>query len=166
MADFYDEAQGTFWFQSSGSQTLFARKQENDDSVTPSANAQMARCLFQLSYLFDRSDWRVAADRMLAGALVRADYWPSATHWAGLLLWRTEPHREVVITGGYQEPVKEALKELRKAFRPQVLWAGGCTEVLPLLQNRQVEELSIFVCEDGACQLPVHQVEAAGESLT
>ena len=102
---------------------------------------------------------------MLAGALDQVDYWPSATHWAGLLLWRTEPHREVVITGEDQEAVKKALKELRKAFKPQVLWVGGYTEVLPLLQNRQVEELSIFVCEEGACQLPVNQVADALELL-
>ena len=74
VADFYDESLGTFWFQRTGGEALFARKQENDDSVTPSANAQMARNLFQLSYLFNRSDWRVMSDRMLAGALDRVDY--------------------------------------------------------------------------------------------
>ena len=98
IADFYDPAQGTFWFQSTQGETLFAQKQENDDSVMPSANAQMARNLFLLSQLFERQDWRILADRMLAGALDRASYWPSATHWAGLLLWRTEPFHEVVIT--------------------------------------------------------------------
>ena len=159
MADFYDEELGTFWFQRSGGEVLFARKQENDDSVTPSANAQMARCLFQLSYLFDRSDWRVAADRMLAGALDRVDYWPSATHWAGLLLWRTEPHREVVITGEDAEMMEEALSKLRQTYRPQILWAGGTEEELPLLQSRQLGELSIFVCEEGACGLPLSKAD-------
>jgi uncharacterized protein YyaL (SSP411 family) len=144
MVDFYDADQGTFWFQRNGGEALFARKQENDENVTPSANAQMARCLFQLSYLFDRSDWRVAADRMLAGALDRVDYWPSATHWAGLLLWRTEPHREVVITGDPGECLN-ARRTLQQTYRPQVIWAGGLSESLPLLQGRQLGELSIFV---------------------
>ena len=37
VADFYDASLGTFWFQRTGGEALFARKQENDDSVTPSA---------------------------------------------------------------------------------------------------------------------------------
>jgi len=96
--------------------------------------------------------------------LDRVDYWPSATHWAGLLLWRTEPHREVVITGDPGECLS-ARRMLQQTYRPQVLWAGGESVSLPLLQGRQLGELSIFVCEEGACQLPVNQVADALELL-
>jgi uncharacterized protein YyaL (SSP411 family) len=164
LADFYDESLGTFWFQRTGGEALFARKQENDDSVTPSANAQMARNLFQLSYLFNRSDWRVMSDRMLAGALDRVDYWPSATHWAGLLLWRTEPHREVVITGD-PASIASARRRMQATYTAQLLYAGGTDESLPLLKNRQLGGLNIFVCEDGACQLPVTSAEEANDIL-
>jgi hypothetical protein len=164
VADFYDASLGTFWFQRTGGETLFARKQENDDSVTPSANAQMARNLFQLSYLFNRSDWRVMSDRMLAGALDRVDYWPSATHWAGLLLWRTEPHREVVITGD-PASIASARRRMQATYTAQLLYAGGTDESLPLLKNRQLGGLNIFVCEDGACQLPVTSAEEANDIL-
>ena len=121
----------------------------------------MARNLFQLSSLFNRSDWRVMSDRMLAGALDREDYWPRATRWAGLLLWRTEPHREVVITGD-DKCIAAARRSLQAAYTPQLLYAGGSDEALPLLEHRQLGGLNIFVCEDGACQLPVkniHEVE-------
>ena len=164
IADFYDQARGTFWFQRMSGEALFARKQENDDSVIPSANAQMARNLFQLSYLFNRSDWRVMSDRMLAGAMNRVDYWPSATHWAGLLLWRTEPHREVVITGDKQS-IAAARRSLQTAYRPQILYAGGTDEALPALDHRQLGGLNIFVCEDGACQLPVVTTDEANDIL-
>ena len=166
IADFYDPAQGTFWFQSTQGETLFAQKQENDDSVMPSANAQMARNLFLLSQLFERQDWRILADRMLAGALDRASYWPSATHWAGLLLWRTEPFHEVVITAPNAEVVANAQHALQAHYRPQALYAGGASENIPLLRDRQLGELAIFVCEDGRCQLPVASVEKAAGLLT
>ena len=39
---FYDVDKGTFWFTSSNSVELFARKQENDDGVIPSSNSIMA----------------------------------------------------------------------------------------------------------------------------
>lgn len=166
IADFYDPAQGTFWFQSTQGETLFAQKQENDDSVMPSANAQMARNLFLLSQLFERQDWRILADRMLAGALDRASYWPSATHWAGMLLWRTEPFHEVVITAPNVEVVASTQHALQAHFRPQTLYAGGASENIPLLRDRQLGELAIFVCEDGRCQLPVASVEKATGLLT
>ena len=164
IADFYDQAHGTFWFQRMSGEALFARKQENDDSVVPSANAQMARNLFQLSYLFNRSDWRIMSDRMLAGAINRVDYWPSATHWAGLLLWRTESHREVVITGDNQS-IAAARRSLQTSYRPQVLYAGGTDEALPALDHRQLGGLNIFVCEDGACELPVTSAEEAVQAV-
>ena len=165
IADFYDPAQGTFWFQSTQGETLFAQKQKNDDSVMPSANAQMARNLFLLSQLFERQDWRILADRMLAGALDRASYWPSATHWAGMLLWRTEPFHEVVITAPNAKIVANAQHALQARCRPQALYAGGASENIPLLRDRQLGELAIFVCEDGRCQLPVASVEKAAEFL-
>ena len=165
MADFFDQDQGTFWFQSTHGEKLFAQKQENDDSVIPSANAQMARNLFLLSQLYQRQDWRILSDRMLAGALDRVSYWPSATHWAGLLLWRSERFQEVVITAPDTDFIAAFQRDLQAAYRPQVLFAGGSTEILPLLGSRQLGEPAIFVCEDGACQLPVKSSKAAMEIL-
>ena len=96
--------------------------------------------------------------------LDRVDYWPSATHWAELLLWRTEPHREVVITGD-AESIANARHSMQSTYRPQILYAGGTDEALPLLEHRQLGGLNIFVCEDGACQLPVASAEAAMDVL-
>jgi uncharacterized protein len=165
IEDFYDHEAGTFWFTRSSGESLFARKQENDDNVIPSANAQMARSLFLLSALFEERDWRVMADRMLAGAIDRTDYWPSATHWAGLLLWRTERFQEVVITGPLNEEILSANNELQSQYQPQLLYAGGASENIPLLRDRKLGELAIFVCEDGRCQLPVGSITKAQKAL-
>ena len=154
IEDFYDTTAGTFWFTRASGESLFARKQENDDNVIPSANAQMARSLFLLSALFEESEWRSMADRMLAGTIDRTDYWPSATHWASLLLWRTECFQEVVITGPTPKDLELLHRELDAAYRPGVLWAGGTSENLPLLDQRLLDGQAIFVCEDGACLLP------------
>ena len=160
IEDFYDAPAGTFWFTRGSGESLFARKQENDDNVIPSANAQMARSLFLLSALFEERDWRVMADRMLAGAIDRTDYWPSATHWASLLLWRTERFQEVVITGTIHEEVLFAQKEVQATYQPQLLYAGGASENIPLLRDRKLGEVAISVCEDGRCQLPVDTIKA------
>jgi hypothetical protein len=126
----------------------------------------MARSLFLLSALFEERDWRVMADRMLAGAIDRTDYWPSATHWASLFLWRTERFQEVVITGPNAEAVHNAQRKLQEQYQPQLIYAGGASENIALLRDRQLGELAIFVCEDGSCQLPVNSIEKATELLT
>ena len=165
IEDFYDAPAGTFWFTRGSGESLFARKQENDDNVIPSANAQMARSLFLLSALFEERNWRVMADRMLAGAIDRTDYWPSATHWASLLLWRTERFQEVVITGPTQKDLELLHRELDAAYRPGVLWAGGTSENIPLLDQRLLDGQAIFVCEDGNCLLPSKNSKEALEVL-
>jgi uncharacterized protein YyaL (SSP411 family) len=165
LADFYDENQGTFWFTATNGESLFARKQENDDNVIPSANAQMARNLFQLSALFSKRDHRIIADRMLAGAIERTDYWPSATHWAELLLWRTESFKEVVIAGTSKKQVDSLRSELQRHYLPNVIYAGGVEEKLPLLEGRVMDEALIFVCQEGACGLPVKKASEAIDLL-
>jgi hypothetical protein len=80
-------------------------------------------------------------------------------------LWRTEPFHEVVITAPNDEVVANAQHALYEHCRPQALYAGGASENIPLLRDRQLGELSIFVCEDGRCQLQVASVEKAAVLL-
>ena len=84
-------------------------------------------------------------------------------HWAGLLLWRTKNFREVVITSPKPGDFADLRKEMQREFRPGILWAGGSTENLPLLDHRVMDSQAIFVCEDGACQLPVKNAVAAAK---
>ena len=81
-------------------------------------------------------------------------------------LWRTEPFHEVVITAPNAKVVANAQHALQAHYRPQALYAGGASENIPLLRDRQLGELAIFVCEDGRCQLPVASVEKAAGLLT
>jgi uncharacterized protein YyaL (SSP411 family) len=81
-------------------------------------------------------------------------------------LWRTEPFNEIVITAPTAEAIVAAKNELQSQYRPQVVFAGGEVENIPLLRDRQLGELAIFVCSDGMCQLPVASVEKAAILLT
>jgi hypothetical protein len=65
----------------------------------------------------------------------------------------------VVITAPAAEVVASAQHALQAHYRPQATYAGGASENIPLLRDRQLGELSIFVCEDGRCHLPVNSIE-------
>ena len=72
----------------------------------------------------------------------------------------------MVITAPNVEVVAAAQHTLQLHYRPQAFYAGGASENIPLLRDRQLGELAIFVCEDGRCQLPVTSVEKAAGLLT
>ena len=59
----------------------------------------------------------------------------------------------------------EARRSLQTSYRPQVLYAGGTDEALPALDHRLLGGLNIFVCEDGACELPVTSAEEAVQAV-
>jgi uncharacterized protein YyaL (SSP411 family) len=171
---FYDTEVGVFWYTSSDDKGLFARTQENDDSVIPSSNSTMARNLFKLGRYEGRLDWIERCDRMLLAAWEDSHNIRRATGWAQVLLMRSEPYFEVAITATSDEDMHDARVELYRTFRPQTMLAGGeDVEGQPgWLKGKFPSEASsgdlrFFVCREGACHLPVstlieveHQLKA------
>jgi len=159
---FYDTEVGVFWYTSSEDKGLFARKQENDDSVIPSSNSTMAKNLFKLGRYEGRLDWIERCDRMLLAAWEDSYNIRRATGWAQVLLMRSEPFFEVAITASSSEDIHNARVELDSTFRPQTMLAGGADEEGQpgWLKGKFPAEASsgdlrFFVCREGACQLPV-----------
>jgi uncharacterized protein YyaL (SSP411 family) len=71
---------------------------------------------------------------------------------------------EVAIVGN---EVSTKIKELNKTYIPNKLIAGSTNSSnLPLLQNRFFQgETKIFICVDGACQMPTNEVKTALEMI-
>lgn len=94
-----------------------------------------------------------------------ANYGSAYSNWAQLLLWFTEPFRELVITGPAS---KNYLRTIQQQYLPQVLTAAT-TDInckLPLFQDRiLVQETRCFVCTDHTCLAPVTTIEEALEQL-
>jgi hypothetical protein len=57
FTNFFDEADGFFWFTNKHSQDLFARKKEIHDSVMPSSNSSLAISLFKLGTLLNKQSY-------------------------------------------------------------------------------------------------------------
>jgi len=163
--DFYDEQKSIFYFTASQQQNLITRTIEIHDNVIPSSNSVMAKNLFRLSYLLDRPDYLIIAQKMLnlvSGNM--ADYPSGYSNWSQLMLNLTGNHFEVVIVG---ENVISLLNEIQKNYLPNVIFCAGTFENnLPLLKNRFVSgKTLIYICQDNSCQLPVETVEEALEII-
>ena len=165
VADFLDTATGGFWFTAAGAEPLFVRKQQNDDSVVPSAGAQMAHLLHDLGLALGRPRWVELADKALAAQQSQAYSLSRAALWGQLVLKRTTPFREVVISGGEPQQQRHAARELYARKGHAAVLVGhieGPPDATPLLENKASEILTFYVCQEGACNLPVYSI---GEAL-
>jgi uncharacterized protein YyaL (SSP411 family) len=158
FSHFYDEETGYFRFAETDQKELPANHFETQDNVIPSSNAMMGHALFKMSLLTGKKHYREVSERMLLCILPNFRKYPwGFAHWGSLMLSIYKPSYEVVVAG--PEPL-ETLRKMQTKFRPNIQWAPllpGEGAELELLKGRIANEAAtIYVCTDGACQLPVH----------
>jgi hypothetical protein len=167
--EFYDTETGLFWYTSENMDGLFARKQENDDSVIPSSGSAMARNLFRLGRYDSRFDWIQRSDRMLISAWENSSNIRRATGWASVLLWRSSPFHELAISASSSSKLQQARKEIDSNFYPQIILAGGFDnpDQPKWMEGKYIESGSarFFICQEGACKLPVESLKEVDNLL-
>ncbi|MFV0592252.1 MAG: thioredoxin domain-containing protein [Draconibacterium sp.] len=155
MGHFFDEERGLFFFSEKNRNSGIANHFQNEDNVIPASNSVMANNLHQMHLLFGRPGYLPVIRRMLEYITPNFTKYPMAyANWGKVMLKLSEPYFEVVVCGINSNI---HLNEMKKEYRPNVLWAH-CNEVssIPLLKDRFIpgDDL-IYVCHEGACQLPV-----------
>jgi uncharacterized protein YyaL (SSP411 family) len=167
LANFFDEADGYFYFTDAQGETLIARKKELFDNVIPASNSIMATNLYVLGKILDRDDYLELSGQMLSKMqkIMTTDVqW--VTNWAALYCQHVSPTAEVVIVGEDADAIR---KDLQRFYVPNKVILGT-TEVsnLPLLKYKTDfnGKTAIYVCYNKTCQLPVTEVEAALEQLS
>lgn len=165
---FYDETSDQFYYMEKDQTELPANHLDTQDNVIPSANAMMGHALFKLAGLTGDQNYRETAEKMLKQMLLQFKNYPwGFGHWGNLMLMIHKSSFEVVVAGSTPG---QALQILQKQYRPNVIWAPLNQESpgkLSITKNRKSnDEITIYVCAQGACQLPVHSVEEAQQLLT
>lgn len=162
LQEFYDAKEGFFFYTGSSSESLIARKKEIFDNVIPSSNSVMARNLYQLGVLLPKKEWRTMAESMagkLAHIIESEPVYMS--HWGVLALEMINELAEIVVVGKNATTLR---KELHQQYLPFSITLGTSTRSdLPLIQGRESNDDTIYVCYNQTCQLPVHSV---GEALS
>jgi uncharacterized protein YyaL (SSP411 family) len=163
---FYDEERGFFWFTSTGSYDLIARKKEISDNVIPASNSEMANALFLLGDFFNEDKYTAISAQMLKAVEDSIVRYPSSySNWANLLLNFTGSFKEIVIAG---EKAEEYRKKLSALYLPDVIFAGAFNKnsSLMLLESRYVEgKTLVYICTNRSCKLPVESASEAVEKL-
>lgn len=159
---FFDAADGFFFYTSTNSETLITRKKEIFDNVIPSSNAVMAQNLNQLGVLFECEDWIKKADNMISSLshLVKSE--PAfMSYWAMVHMEVKKGFAEIVLTG---EGIDFLRSQLHQHFIPFALVQGSEKEGSLPLQKDKIAiggKPTVYVCYNKTCQLPVHSVDEA-----
>lgn len=152
LKKFYHPPGTVFFYTSSDSEKLIARKAELLDNVIPSSNSVMANNLFKLGKLLHKPEWLDISEKMLNTVVDKIPSGgPYTARWSDLYGALAHPFSEVVITG---PQALEKLREINGEFLPNVvLLAGVKSSGLTLLQGKiDRDETRIFICQNNTCK--------------
>ncbi len=164
LKEFSDDESPIFWFTSSHSESLIARKQEVQDNVIPSSNAVMSHNLLRLSRINGDSSLENRCRNMLQVMkpdVEKGTAWYS--RWARVFL-ELEKGTELVIAGS--ESVN-ALQSILNEYLPLTIIAGTKVDsTISIFNNRfDKEATQYFVCREKSCHPPMKEKNKAMEYL-
>ena len=173
LRHFADSQHGGFFYTADDHESLITRPKEVQDSSVPSGNAMAATGLVRLGRLCGRTDYLEAARSTLTATTSQMSDFPNNV--AQMLIALDAylgPMPEIVLLGDpHQRDTRAAIADLRKRFLPNRIVAcrtgaesgGDSRELDPIFAGKQMTDaaLTVFVCEDFACQAPVTGKDAA-----
>jgi uncharacterized protein YyaL (SSP411 family) len=175
IAEFWDEADGGFFYTGGSSEKLIVRQKDYFDNATPSGNSVAAELLVRLAALTENEDYRrkaVTVFRLVRDAVER---YPSAFGcMLGALGFHLSTPKEIVVVG---EPNDAAtlglLREVWGRYLPNKIVAPtreGDEEaagIVSLLQGRTMinGRATAYVCENHACLRPVTEASELASQL-
>ncbi|MBC6997121.1 thioredoxin domain-containing protein [Cytophaga sp. FL35] len=157
LENFMDDKSGMLFFTSAKDCFVIRRTVETNDNVIPASNSIMAVNFFKLSRFFSQDNYEKIALQQLKN--IQENLEKNAqnhANWMQLALYSNLPFFECAIVG---PEVETKAQEVRKAYLPNTIFAGTQEQSsLSILRNRSTKDTtSFFVCEKGACKLPVTQ---------
>ena len=152
-------ANGFFYFKSREDEQLVAPKADTTDNVIPSSNSVIATCAWKLGLIYGESELIDMVQKMLSQLEPHFVKHPSGySNWMRLYLWQCEHFYELAILGSNAQSLQS---QLSGNYIPNALICGSEGESnIPILKDRHKEgETLIYVCENGACMLPVSSLK-------
>ncbi len=170
VEQFWDEAEGGFYYTGRDHERLIARTKDPQDNATPSGNAMAVTALLRLAKLTGRPDLRDKAERTLR--LFRGLMEASAMAAGQMLIaydFDLGPVKEFAVVGDPAgDETRQVLRAIRTGFRPHkvvALKAPGddrADAVLPLLAGKTGSgPVTTYVCENFTCAAPLVGAAAA-----
>ena len=159
LIHFIDEDRLYFYYTASYQKDVIIRKKESYDGAQPSGNALICSSLFYLGQVFDLTEWRKQAEKMIHSIRPSLLQYPSSFgFWAQSFYQMSTGMIELV---GVGPTVYESLPTLNAAFVPNSirLMSQVQEDSIPLLKGKQGIDNQFFICKNNSCSAPMTSVE-------
>jgi uncharacterized protein YyaL (SSP411 family) len=174
VEQFWDEAEGGFFFTGRDHEQLIARTKDPHDSATPSGNAMAVTGLLRLAKLTGRADLRDKTERTLR--LFRGIMEASSMAAGQMLIaydFDLGPVREFAIVGDpASDETKRVLRAIRGGLCPHKVVAlkpatdKAADAILPLLAGKMaMGAVTTYVCQNLSCGAPLAGAQAVIDAL-
>ena len=174
IEQFWDEANGSFFFTSNNHETLIVRSKTGYDGATPSGVSMAIHSLLRLDRLLNRPDLREKVETTLDIYYQQIEHSPSGS--AQMLCeldFLLSTPKEIAIAGQPEsEDTQAALTAIHNRFVPNKVLAlasdeGDISDFMPLLEGKtQLDgKAAIYVCENYTCQAPTTDAEELASLL-
>ena len=167
MDRLFDPESKTFWNNAQGSDTPFVRSRSMDDGVIPSANASFASGLWKLGWALDIEAWRELSRHMVQSRLAGATTLAESGKWGQVHLDQTDGFTTVVVavgSDGHRQAVTQAWWSKRRPGTWLEVVRAGDAHIPAWMEGKSSGpegQPRWYVCQEGACQLPVDTAEQA-----
>ena len=159
LIHFIDEDGLYFYYTASYQKDVIIRKKESYDGAQPSGNALICSSLYYLGQVFDLTEWRKQAEKMIHSIRPSLLQYPSSFgFWAQSFYQMSTGMIELV---GVGPSVYESLPTLNAAFVPNSirLMSQVQEDSIPLLKGKQILDNQFFICKNNSCSAPMTSVE-------
>lgn len=159
LLHFIDEDGLYFYYTAAYQKDVIIRKKESYDGAQPSGNALICASLYYLGHVFDLSQWRLQAEKMIQSIRPSLVQYPgSFGFWAQSFYQMSTGMIEMV---GVGPTVYESLPTLNAAFLPHSirLLSQVQEDRIPLLKGKECAENQYFICKNNSCSAPMPSVD-------
>jgi uncharacterized protein YyaL (SSP411 family) len=168
IAEFWDEANGGFYFTGNSHEELIVRSKDYFDNATPSGNSVAAMVLQRLAILTDKENYKNLASIVLNQVADSARKYPSGFGYAlSAMDFLLGKPKEIAIVAVNRSSLDLFLTDIWAKYLPNKIVAGRIADEKPyrgiaLLQQRGLvdDKTTVYVCENYICREPVMDVEA------
>jgi uncharacterized protein YyaL (SSP411 family) len=174
IEQFWDEANGSFFFTSKHHETLIVRSKTGYDGATPAGVSMAIHNLLRLDKLLNRPDFREKVETTIDVYYHQIEHSPSGS--AQMLCeldFLLSTSKEIAIAGQPESgDTQTALAAVHSRYIPNKVLAlasdgEDVSDLIPLLEGKTQFDgkATIYVCENYTCQAPTTDVEELAELL-
>ena len=174
IEQFWDDANGSFFFTSKNHETLIVRSKTGYDGATPSGVSMAVHSLLRLDKLLNRPDFRQKVETTLDVYYQQIERSPSgsAQMLCELDFLLSTPKEIAIASQRESDDTHATLTAIHSRFIPNKVLALASDgedvgDFIPLLEGKtQLEsKATIYVCENYTCQAPTTDVEELTQLL-